>query len=152
MPSIPLLSPDPTRSSPFPNPLPQLLKTPSGLALLEIQGSINTPPPNPSSTSTHVGKLVFPLYNSSTPEDQAWMKKAYLYVGKYQRLTGEVQKLVKPIAIVRKNRSVGRASALNVSKMEGQGVRGEVLEIAEIIWWKVIFSNRPEPVGGEMEE
>ena len=80
------------------------------------------------------------------------MKKAYLYVGKYQRLTGEVQKLVKPIAIVRKNRSVGRASALNVSKMEGQGVRGEVLEIAEIIWWKVIFSNRPEPVGGEMEE
>ena len=145
MPSVPLLSPNPTRHSPHSNPLPQLLQTPSGLAFLEIQGTINTPPRDPSCISTPVGKLVFPLYNPSTPENQAWMKKVYLYVGKYQRLTGEVKMLVKPIAVVRKNKSMKRTS-------ESDAGRGEVLEIAEVIWWKVIFSSRPEPVGGEMPE
>ena len=80
------------------------------------------------------------------------MKKVYLYVGKYQRLTGEVKRLTKPIAVIRKNQSVERANELNVGRSDGKAAKEEALEIAEIIWWKLIFSSRPEPVGGEMEE
>lgn len=62
------------------------------------------------------------------------MKTAHLYVGKYQRLTGEVKKLANPVAVIRK-------------RDEGE-TNGEELEIVEIVYWKVVFSGRPEPVGG----
>lgn len=61
----------------------------------------------------------------------------YLYVGKYQRMTGEVKKLPKPLGVVRRR------------KVDQDGDELEVLEVVE---WKAIFRERPEPVGGEMEE
>jgi chromosome transmission fidelity protein 8 len=128
------------------NPLPQLLQTPSGLALLELQGTINLPPteqdeydttpapqsPNGVSYETPIGKLMFPDYSTLNPDDTKWMKRAYLYVGRYQRMTGEVKKLPKPIALLQK-----RASS---------STEIEDLEVVEIIRYKVFFKNRPEPV------
>lgn len=70
------------------------------------------------------------------------MKKVYLYVGKHQRLTGEVKKLPKAMAVIRKRESEGEEEA------EEEG-GGEELEIAEIVRWKILFAGRPEPVGGE---
>lgn len=61
--------------------------------------------------------------------------RVYLFVGKHQRLTGEVKKLPKPLAIVRR-------------KTQAEGVEGESLEIAEIVRYKLLFAHRPEPVGG----
>ena len=63
------------------------------------------------------------------------MKRVHLYVGQHQRLTGEVRKLPNPVAIIRKRNS-GDATA-----------KEEELEIAEVVYYKVIFSSRPEPVG-----
>lgn len=118
------------------NPLPQLLQTPSGLALLEIQGTINIPPALPATSSTSLGRLVFPDHSTTAPEsDKAWMKRVHLYVGLHQRLTGEVKKLPNPVAVVRKR------------DPEPGDVRSEQLEVMEIVYWKVIFSTRPEPVG-----
>ena len=136
MPTIPLhLAPKEGIKS-VSNPLPQLLQTPTGLAILEIQGTINLPPPLPSTTSTPVGRLVFPDYSSTAPEsDKSWMKRAHLYVGLHQRLTGEVKKLPKPLAVVRKREA------------SPQDSESEQLEIMDIVYWKVVFSNRPEPVG-----
>ncbi|KFZ06249.1 hypothetical protein V501_07593 [Pseudogymnoascus sp. VKM F-4519 (FW-2642)] len=141
---------------PLENPLPQLLQTPSGLALLEMQGTINTPSPptqdedgesnQPGSYETPIGRLVFPDYEPGTSEGGAWQKCVYLYVGMHQRLTGEVKKLPKAIAIIRKR---APSETENASK-EGQGV--EELEIVEIVKWKIIFSNRPEPVGTAVVE
>ncbi|KAH0544799.1 hypothetical protein FGG08_001028 [Glutinoglossum americanum] len=151
MPSVPLHPPVKGRGgfvSPA-NPLPQLLQTPSGLALLELQGTINLPPINLSDTSdehlnaasleTPIGRLVFPDHSSTNPpENTAWMKRVYLYVGKHQRLTGEVRKLPNPTAVIRR-------------KEYSQGVtvlgEAEELEIVEIVRWKILFSQRPEPVG-----
>ena len=117
------------------NPLPQLLQTPGGLAILEIQGTINLPASR-STPTTPVGRLVFPDYTpGDSPQNAVWMKKVHLYVGQHQRLTGEVKKLPNPIAVIRK-RDSGEATT-----------EGEELEIAEIIYFKIIFSNRPEPVG-----
>ncbi len=136
MPIIPLhISPAQTAANPI-NLLPRLLQTPSGLAILEIQGSINLPSASPSSPTIPIGRLVFPDYTANgSPEDKSWMKKVHLYVGQHQRLTGEVKKLPNPVAVIRKRNS-GETIA-----------EGGELEIAEIVHFKVLFSSRPEPVG-----
>jgi chromosome transmission fidelity protein 8 len=139
------------------SPLPQLLHTPSGLALLELQGTINLPGhdeeeygmfegnSNEYAQQTAVGRLVFPSYNPELqdPSSTAWMKRVYLYVGKHQRLTGEVKKLLKAIAIIRKRT---RADDHSGTEPEGQNEQEE-LEVVEIVKWKILFSQRPEPVG-----
>lgn len=123
------------------NPLPQLLQTPSGLALLELQGTINLPGHDDVDSittdgggETPIGRLVFPDY-AVGESGTGWMKRVYLYVGKHQRLTGEVKKLPKPVAVIRKRDGTGN----------GEG--GEELEIVEIVKFKILFSTRPEPVG-----
>ncbi|KAJ5589823.1 hypothetical protein VI817_003461 [Penicillium citrinum] len=132
---------------PASNPLPQLLQTPSGLAILELQGTINLPisedednqytsqesnsNANGADFETPIGKLIFPDYSPLNPDDTKWMKRVYLYVGRYQRMTGEVKKLPRPIAMLQKR----APSATN-----------EELEVVEIIRYKIFFKNRPEPV------
>lgn len=132
------------------NPLPQLLQTPSGLAIIELQGTINLPSNITSSFDSaeaseatnqgdvEVGRLVFPLYKGgvTSADDTKWMKRVYLYVGRHQRMTGEVKKLAKPLAVVRR-------------RGEGGGDGREELEIAEVVRFKVLFASRPEPVGVE---
>ena len=142
MPSIILHPPNKGRKHDAANPLPQLLQTPSGLAIVEIQGTVNstlTSSQHESDGSLALGKLEFPLYDAANtaPEDTAWQKRVYLYVGKHQRMTGEVKKLPKPIAVVRKRENEG----------DGSAGGGEELEVAEIVYWKVLFAHRPEPVG-----
>ena len=141
MPTTPIHPPDGSRSSSGTNTgLPQLLQTPSGLAILEIQGDINTPAaaPQTQSAAHPVGKLIFPHYDpTKAGDDTSWHKRVYLYVGKHQRLTGEVKKLAKPLAMVRR-----KADSI---------ADGEELEIAEVVCYKLLFAHRPEPVGGGSE-
>ena len=143
MPSITVFPPP--AHDPVPNPLPNLLQTPFGYALVELQGTIHTPPTT-LDPDTHmdggsskmqdmpVGKLFFPLYNSTTTaDDTAWMKRVYLYIGNNQRLTGQVKKLPKALALLKR-------------KADSEE---EALEIAGIIKYKIAFAERPEPVGDE---
>ena len=127
------------------NPLPQLLQTPCGLAILELQGTINIPDFPDSAheedlngtQSTTVGRLVFPDYaKDDASESKSWMKRVHLYVGRHQRLTGEVRRLTNPMALIRRS---NRAQSSD-SKEE--------LEIADIVYYKILFSSRPEPVSG----
>ncbi len=153
MPSINLHPPDPARGSTISkhqNPLPQLLQTPSGLAILELQGTINMPSMSSEVTTestnptTTVGRLVFPDYNPNDPTGStSWMKRVHLYVGRHQRLTGEVKKLLNPLGVIRRKPSDADADA---DAMESST---EELEIMEIIYYKLLFSSRPEPVGEE---
>ncbi|KAL4941239.1 hypothetical protein BDV06DRAFT_212837 [Aspergillus oleicola] len=155
MPSIPLHPRAPTPRENTHSPLPTLLQTPSGLALLELQGTINLPEQtksqgptetgdlNPSQAATAttyetpVGKLLFPDYSAQNgKDDTVWMKRVYLYVGRYQRMTGEVKKLPKPLAIIQR-------------RQDEDGARKEEteeLEIVEVVKYKLVFKNRPEPV------
>jgi len=129
------------------NPLPQLLHTPAGLAILEIQGTIHAPLSDSTGlTSTVVGQLQFPLYqgNGTDGQEGPWMKKVYLYIGKHQRLTGEVRKLAKPIVVLDKDTEGEDMSHVTTdSTVEG----GACLNIVAIIRHKILFSSRPEPVG-----
>lgn len=159
MPQIPLHPPLPSRSSQalHPNPLPSLLRTPAGLAILELQGTINVPPPSETTSlnSTLVGRLVFPDYQGGkAAEDKKWMKKVYFYVGKHQRLTGEVKELSRPLGVVRRRMRTDRANEEGEGGREGErgvgdGEQQDELEIVEVVRWKMVFSNRPEPVGGD---
>ncbi|KAL2149415.1 hypothetical protein VTH82DRAFT_8066 [Thermothelomyces myriococcoides] len=155
------------RSS-WPNPLPHLLQTPSGLALLELQGTINLPPQpqdpvrDPAVATTTpaipIGRLHFPAYDGCA-DSTAWTKKVWMYVGEHQRLQGEVKKLPKPVAVLRKRRGgTSEPGAGGVGLDEwGVGSRGqaeaeagtEELEVVDIVKWKIVFSSRPEPVGSE---
>jgi chromosome transmission fidelity protein 8 len=133
-----------------PNPLPQLVHTPTGLALLELQGTINLPYSDPEeegqAPEISIGRISFPDYNPDAldPSSTAWMKRVQLYVGQHQRLTGEVKKLPKPLAVIRKRSVNGEeASLANVGAEE----TSEDLEIVEIVKYKLVFSQRPEPVG-----
>ncbi|KAF3765473.1 hypothetical protein M406DRAFT_29927, partial [Cryphonectria parasitica EP155] len=123
------------------NSLPDLLHTPTGLALLELQGTINLPAPedpaadasSPAVDSISIGRVEFPDYKPDSvtfdPSSTAWMKRVHLFVGQHQRLTGEVKKLPRAIGVVRRR--------------EGDE---EALEFAEIVKYKIVFSSRPEPV------
>ncbi|KAL3437395.1 chromosome transmission fidelity protein 8 [Aspergillus tetrazonus] len=146
MPSIPLHPRASSRNNAH-NPLPQLLQTPSGLALLELQGTINLPFQenldtenestdfnSPSTYETPIGKLMFPDYSQNAKDDTSWMKRAYLYVGRYQRMTGEVKKLPKPLAIIQRRQT------------DGADDEREQLEVVDIVKYKLIFKSRPEPV------
>lgn len=89
-------------------------------------------------SATPIGRLVFPNYRKDDPPtNTTWMKTAHLYVGRYQRLTGDVRKLVNPLAVIRRRRGM--------DVKEENGV--EELEIVELIYHKIVFSSRPEPVG-----
>lgn len=152
------LHPRPQASSSSPssrndnNPLPPLLHTPAGLALLELQGTINLPDddtsPNDDESQpnnlVNIGRLNFPDYRPDSllfdPAGTAWMRRAYLYVGQHQRLTGEVKKLPKALGIVRRRQQRPEDS--------GVGEEGEEqLEMVEVVKYKIVFSSRPEPVG-----
>lgn len=64
------------------------------------------------------------------------MKRVYMFVGQHQRLLGEVKKLGKPLGVIRKcKRGDGNE--------EGEGE--EDLEVVEIVKYKIVFSQRPEP-------
>jgi chromosome transmission fidelity protein 8 len=156
MPTVALHPPSPSPSSKITieNPLPPLLHTPSGLALLEIQGTIHFPTPSPDATSTRVGKLVFPLYNPQLngEEDTKWMKRVYLYVGENQRMVGECKKLPKPFAVIRKREQEDEEGEDTVMEGGEQARVEEELEIREVVKHKIVFSGRPEPVGGGTEE
>ncbi|ROW02614.1 hypothetical protein VPNG_07900 [Cytospora leucostoma] len=123
------------------NPLPQLLQTPSGLALLELQGTFNLPAPDgpggDDDVRTPMGRIDFPDYRPDSitfdPAGTAWMKRVYMFVGQHQRLTGEVKKLPRALGVVRRRGEEGGA--------------GDELEVVEIVKYKVVFSSRPEPVG-----
>lgn len=101
--------------------------------MLEIQGTLNSSLQAEQGQNLPIGKLDFPLYNPSDPaSNTAWQKRVHLYIGKHQRLTGEVKKLSQPVALLR--------------KAHAQDVDDQALEVAEIIHYKVIFTHRPEPV------
>lgn len=137
------------------NPLPPLLHTPAGLALLELQGTINLPPDDDGDGVTApspvgIGRVDFPDYDphglTFDPASTAWMRRAYLYVGQHQRLTGEVRKLPRAVGVVRRRPRRGSGEGEGAGGDQG-GEEVEELEVLEIVKYKIVFSSRPEPVG-----
>lgn len=150
MPSISLRSPAVDRDGKAASgALPPLLQTPSGLAVLELQGSVLAEHGDVEgpTAALPLGKLVFPSADGQDATNGGdWDgKRVFLFVGKHQRMTGEVKKLAKPLAIVRR-RPDGSADDVDHASAADE------LEIAEIAYFKILFAHRPEPIGVEQEE
>lgn len=64
-----------------------------------------------------------------------------LFIGKWQKMRGEVRELVKPYAVLRRGGSMREGGSV----VDG-GSDGEEVEVVGIVKWKVVFSSRPEPV------
>lgn len=56
-------------------------------------------------------------------------------------MTGEVKELPKPLGVIQRRGREGDDNG------EAGGEGGEELEIVEVVRYRAIFSNRPEPVG-----
>lgn len=134
--------------------LPNVISTPAGLALLELQGTINLPDrANVSDEDAargierhvEIGKMTFPEYDARDTGRTGLesLGAIWMYVGKHQRLAGTVKKLPKAMAIVRR-RGEGQVA-------DGEDGVKQDLEIVEIVKYKIIFSSRPEPVGDDGE-
>lgn len=110
--------------------LPKTLQTPFGLALVEIQGTIQ------------VGDS--PLVTSNLSLDEATLdlgrckvgeisftdtNEALLLVGKHQLLRGKILKLPSPLAVLKIDPSARKD-----------------IPVVGIVEYRLLFNNRPEPV------
>ncbi|EGP92231.1 uncharacterized protein MYCGRDRAFT_30903, partial [Zymoseptoria tritici IPO323] len=93
---------EPSSNTAVDNPLPQLLETPSGLAIVELQGSVLSEEQESGAVQAlSLGRLVFPAAEHG--ENSDWDgKRVFLFIGKHQRMAGEVKKLSKPVAVMRR--------------------------------------------------
>ena len=74
------------------------------------------------------------------------MKRAWLFVGENQRLQGEVKRLPRAVAVLRRRKAVAEGAGGDGDADE----RAEELEVVEVVKFKIVFSSRPEPVGSEV--
>lgn len=111
------------------SPLPQFIQTPSGLALLEIQGKLNLPAHNDGYNGKHeIGTL-----NMSD-------KTAWLWIGNHQRMEGKIVELTPPLGILK------RADNYKDTNNLGGNPDGSAVEFVDVIRHKIVFNTRPEPM------
>ena len=60
-------------------------------------------------------------------------------------MTGEIKKLPKPLAIVRK------FSKQSTEPPAAASIGDQVLEIIDVVKYKIVFSQRPEPISEEVQ-
>ncbi|KAK9367740.1 Ctf8-domain-containing protein [Lipomyces kononenkoae] len=110
--------------------LPELLQTPTGLALIEIQGTLYAAQPSSDGTPSEIGRLTF---DGNT---------AWLWIGEHQRMEGSVVDLNPPFGVLRR---VTTAKQSEVQEENGSP-DGTAVEIVEVIRKKILFASRPEPI------
>jgi chromosome transmission fidelity protein 8 len=130
------------------NLLPQILHTPSGLALIEIQGKIHvgTQPLIQSALDLQVvseedsrDELVDSSKHRKlgTLEFSDNGKDVNLIIGKHQRLRGKISELKTPLAVLKMDELTHSSPLKNDIK---------TIPILEVIKYKILFNTRPEPV------
>lgn len=129
-----------------------IISTPFGLSILEIQGELNLPQTFPKPGETHkpdylenfatvndiyeavkFGKLEFDPKNKSN---------VTLYIGKSQRLLGSMVDLETPLAVLR----VPTDENNNEEEGDTHTEEKEGIKIVDIIKKKLIFKHRPLPI------
>lgn len=143
--------------------LPHVLRTPSGLVLIEIQGTIHVGSKILTSTGglglvTEASKenatinksLGFKPFSLDSPVDfvgkfdfsqiETGEHNITLIIDQHQRLRGKLTKLKKPLIIL------GIDSGLNKFETEHKQAISIDIPIEDVIESKIVFSSRPEPI------
>lgn len=132
--------------------LPSLLKTPSGLALIELQGRINVgsnsliasaldlerdtedvscSPAFDSTVTRHLGDVEFVENN-----------EVLLNIGNRQLLRGKIVELKPPLAVL----DMQQASMTRTQMSQAKETEKLDIPVLEVIRHQILFNNRPEPV------
>lgn len=111
--------------------LPKTLTTPFGLALVEIQGSIQVgdSPLVASNLTLDQANLDLGHCTLGDIEFSGSSGEATLLVGKHQLLRGKIVKLPSPLAVL---------------KIEPS--QSTEIPVLGVVYYKLLFNNRPEPV------
>ncbi|KAK9480882.1 chromosome transmission fidelity protein 8 [Lipomyces japonicus] len=131
-----------------PAALPTVLQTPSGLALIEIQGTIHTSGAgaggdhHDDDEPVHeIGRLVF---QGST---------VWLWIGRHQRMEGSIVDLKPPLGLIKRVQQKKNDHDHEHEQEQEQkdhdesgNPHGTAVEIVEIIRKKIVFLTRPEPI------
>lgn len=121
----------------------QLISTPFGLLMLEIQGELNLPSEVPSEDDRSGQLSNFAIINDiyhavrfgKLDFDEIDPSKVTLFIGKSQRLLGTIVNLDNPLGVLR-----------IPTRLEGQNETGEDIKIVDIVKKKIIFKQRPLPI------
>lgn len=134
------------------NPEENLISTPYGLAILEIQGELNLPNSPPDSTSNRDSEYMENFVKIDTIYDAVKFGKlvfddndksiATLFIGKSQRLLGKLEKLETPLAVLRIPNDHKDASFSDNKEVLNE----EKIKIIDVIKKKLIFKQRPLPI------
>ena len=130
--------------------LPQLLQTPSGLILIEIQGTLHI------GNQTLVSSGGFGLNNLNENKCKAELihflgkfdfselenKNISLTIDEHQSLHGQFVKLKKPLAILRIDHLIDPHQEIR-TKCDHDPINVPLLDVIE---FKVVFTSRPEPI------
>lgn len=122
---------------------PSIIKTPMGLAMIEIQGELNIPNEKPVGLSSEEDKLfktcnLPPFLSNKEPVDvvkigsveiEEESKRVTLFISTTQRLVGKIVKLDPPLGLMKLSQD-----------------DKEPCEIVDVITSKMIFSSRPLPI------
>lgn len=124
--------------------VPSILKTPTGLLLIEVQGTLHIGQKalvssgslglDANETVSKASHDLIGVFDFSELEKGG--KEIVLNVDRHQRLRGKVVKLKDPIAIV-------RTDAVSDSTNPDEAPEIPIIDIVE---FKAVFSNMPEPV------
>jgi chromosome transmission fidelity protein 8 len=135
------------------------MRTPSGTALIELQGaihlgsqplaktSLDLVPANDQDDPNGSQEDIIDLSGTHVLGNMEYDgngKNVTLTVGKHQRLRGEIVKLKNPLAILQMAGT--DLPAIGPTQLS-QGVADSVdIPIIEVITHKIVFNKRPEPV------
>lgn len=132
--------------------LPPLLKTPSGLALIELQGRINVGSNSLIASALDLERDTEDV--SSIPEFDSTVKRhlgevefvdnneVLLNIGNRQLLRGKIVELKPPVAVL----DMQPASMTRTQMSQAKVVEKLDIPVLEIIRHQILFNNRPEPV------
>ncbi|CAK7893807.1 chromosome transmission fidelity protein 8 [[Candida] anglica] len=113
---------------------PNVISTPLGLAIVEIQGELNLPQTQPSRDANPeylanfatVDDIYTAVRFGSLELDPKDEEKAVVYIGKSQRLMGKLVNLDTPLGVLR--------------------LGSKDIKMVDIIYKKLIFKDRPLPI------
>lgn len=130
-----------------------LISTPYGLSILEIQGELNLPTSIPTESQLNIDQnkeyisnfaKVDDIYHAvrfgTLDFDAKDFTKVTLYIGKSQRLLGSIVDLDIPLGVMR------IPSKYDANGNSIEECDQEKIKIIDIIKKKIIFKNRPLPI------
>lgn len=119
------------------NEVDQIISTPFGLVVVEIQGVLNLPKHVPAELNENyikIDDISYAIKFGKLEIDERDHNKITLYIGNSQRLIGTLEKLKTPLGV------------LKIPVDQTDQVKDKSMEMIDIVEKKLTFKERPLPI------